>query len=353
MERSSLRDLLRVSKDLEEKTRSNEGLAFNLLHLGEELQQTVNNMKTFQDTLINIRGSDHQRHLPQIEEAYLQQLQRDNAELRSSLQEHKDALEIIMSTYRQQVCALMKGAPNKEVESKSTEQELFHTQQRMFEMAHVMSEAASTTDREVYHLQERVSQLEFENRNLRELLYLADQMVLEPYAGENGPLTVDKDKKIDEDPLLSLSSSRSSKSLTDSLSSPTQMDGHLSTLNSTDGPSLLEGLDKTPTGSEVNISWPLSEEIPVLPKPSSLPPQSSSSLSPSGQPDQDEVARALQQMDEIFQPWLDEDLDGDSPNEEESGVLEDSRLGKNSTLNCTVRTQPQSSALSPVAVDDI
>ena len=46
MERSSLRDLLRVSKDLEEKTRSNEGLAFNLLHLGEELQQTVNNMKT-------------------------------------------------------------------------------------------------------------------------------------------------------------------------------------------------------------------------------------------------------------------------------------------------------------------
>ena len=52
---------------------------------------------------MSVQGGDHHRHLPQIEEAYLQQLQRDNAELRSSLQEHKDALETIMSTYRQQV----------------------------------------------------------------------------------------------------------------------------------------------------------------------------------------------------------------------------------------------------------
>ena len=46
MERSSLRELLRATRELEEKSRANETLAFNLLHLGEDLRQTVENMRT-------------------------------------------------------------------------------------------------------------------------------------------------------------------------------------------------------------------------------------------------------------------------------------------------------------------
>ena len=55
------------------------------------------------ETLTEVHGGAHDRHLPQIEEAYLQQLQRENAALRASLEEHQETLEMIMSTYRQQV----------------------------------------------------------------------------------------------------------------------------------------------------------------------------------------------------------------------------------------------------------
>ena len=57
----------------------------------------------FRETLTEVHGGPHDRHLPQIEEAYLQQLQRENAALRASLEEHQATLEMIMSTYRQQV----------------------------------------------------------------------------------------------------------------------------------------------------------------------------------------------------------------------------------------------------------
>ena len=224
-------------------------------------------------------------------------------------------------------------------------QELYLAQQRLFEMAHVMSEAANSTDQEVYQLHQRVSQLEFENKNLRELLYLADQSVLEPYVGKNGQEHAEKRKSEveEEDPRLSLSSSRSSKSLTGSIPSPTNPDVFLSPHNSsTDGPFMVDGLLSSPMEDEVNISWPSSEDPPT----------------PANQPslqvkDQD-VSLALQQMDEIFQPWLDEELDGDSPNEDQGELLKDGSHGNiPPSFNCTVRSQTSNSKISPIAVEDI
>ena len=215
-------------------------------------------------------------------------------------------------------------------------------------MAHVMSEAANSTDQEVYQLHQRVSQLEFENKNLRELLYLADQSVLEPYVGKNGQEHVEKRKSEveEEDPRLSLSSSRSSKSLTGSIPSPTNPDVFLSPHNSsTDGPFIKDGLLSSPIEDEVNISWPSSEDPPTPATQPSLP-------VPSHQ-DQD-VSIALQQMDEIFQPWLDEELDGDSPNEDQGELLKDGSHGNiPPSFNCTVRSQTSNSKISPIAVEDI
>ena len=41
--------------------------------------------------------------LPNIEFSYVRQLQQDNSELRSLLEEHQAALQMIMTKYRQQV----------------------------------------------------------------------------------------------------------------------------------------------------------------------------------------------------------------------------------------------------------
>lgn len=48
-------------------------------------------------------GEDHPRGPPRIEFSYIRQLQQDNAELRTLLEEHQAALEIIMRRYRDQV----------------------------------------------------------------------------------------------------------------------------------------------------------------------------------------------------------------------------------------------------------
>ncbi len=48
-------------------------------------------------------GNDQPRGPPRIEFSYIRQLQQDNSELRSLLEEHEAALEMIMKKYREQV----------------------------------------------------------------------------------------------------------------------------------------------------------------------------------------------------------------------------------------------------------
>lgn len=48
-------------------------------------------------------GGEPRPKLPNIEFSYIKQLQQDNSELRTLLEEHQAALDMIMSKYRQQV----------------------------------------------------------------------------------------------------------------------------------------------------------------------------------------------------------------------------------------------------------
>lgn len=58
----------------------------------------------YQSVVQEITGGDgHSRGPPRIEFSYIRQLQQDNSELRTLLEEHQAALEIIMSKYRDQV----------------------------------------------------------------------------------------------------------------------------------------------------------------------------------------------------------------------------------------------------------
>ena len=49
--------------------------------------------------------------LPNIEFSYIKQLQRDNSELRTLLEEHQAALQMIMTKYREQVRTLLLPRP--------------------------------------------------------------------------------------------------------------------------------------------------------------------------------------------------------------------------------------------------
>jgi len=58
----------------------------------------------YRDFLQPLNGGDSRGPLPHIEFSYIRQLQQDNSELRTLLEEHQAALEMIMTKYRQQVC---------------------------------------------------------------------------------------------------------------------------------------------------------------------------------------------------------------------------------------------------------
>ena len=58
----------------------------------------------YRNCLQDINGSVESRvRLPNIEFSYVRQLQQDNSELRSLLEEHQAALQMIMTKYREQV----------------------------------------------------------------------------------------------------------------------------------------------------------------------------------------------------------------------------------------------------------
>lgn len=57
----------------------------------------------YRDCLQPLDGGESRGPLPRIEFSYIRQLQQDNSELRTLLEEHQAALEMIMTKYRQQV----------------------------------------------------------------------------------------------------------------------------------------------------------------------------------------------------------------------------------------------------------
>lgn len=58
----------------------------------------------YRESLEVMNGQKESRvHLPQIELGYIRQLQQDNGDLRTLLEEHQAALQMIMAKYREQV----------------------------------------------------------------------------------------------------------------------------------------------------------------------------------------------------------------------------------------------------------
>ncbi|CAN8200175.1 unnamed protein product [Coccothraustes coccothraustes] len=114
------------------------------------------------------------------ENTQIRDLQQENRELWVSLEEHQDALELIMSKYRKQMLQLLEGRKREEAEPvlkvhQANSGEIESQIDRICEMGEVMRKAVQVDDEQYFKVQEKLAQLELENKELRELLLISKE----------------------------------------------------------------------------------------------------------------------------------------------------------------------------------
>lgn len=140
----------------------------------------------------------------QRESKQLQALERENKELRIALEDHQNALELIMSKYRMQISQLIqlhqrdvmeRSAKNELGSSRIFESELIRVHSnKVMEMASVMRKAAEIDEQSDCEQKIILSQLLTENQGLREILSIARKSgsMNEPLAGDNNTKTIQR-----------------------------------------------------------------------------------------------------------------------------------------------------------------
>lgn len=174
--------LLGASRELGEKVESNEAAAGELLRQSESLQEELRAMRRYRECIQELNGGEQSRvRLPNIEYGYIRQLQQDNSDLRTLLEEHQAALEMIMTKYRQQISTFMNtGAVEGSLQDDRLSEELQLRTDQVYNMASVMYQAARAEDATSQAVAERVAQLEFENKHLRDLLQFSTPQLVAP-----------------------------------------------------------------------------------------------------------------------------------------------------------------------------
>ncbi|XP_019369660.1 PREDICTED: suppressor of IKBKE 1 isoform X2 [Gavialis gangeticus] len=114
------------------------------------------------------------------ENTQIRDLQQENRELWISLEEHQDALELIMSKYRKQMLQLTRGRKDEDAEPvlkvhQAQSVEIESQIDRIYEMGEVMRRAVQVDDDQFFTIQEKLAQLELENKELRELLSISTE----------------------------------------------------------------------------------------------------------------------------------------------------------------------------------
>ncbi|KAM6146944.1 FGFR1 oncogene partner 2 isoform 1-T1 [Phoenicopterus ruber ruber] len=187
------------AKALVERLREHDNAAEALIEQTTALNKRVEAMKQYQEEIQEL--NEVARHRPrstlvmgiQQENRQIRELQQENKELRTSLEEHQSALELIMSKYREQMFRLLmaskKDDPSiimKLKEQHSKRKETMHANKKelqvhvdqITEMAAVMRKAIEIDEKHGCKEQERIIQLEQENKGLREILQITRESFL-------------------------------------------------------------------------------------------------------------------------------------------------------------------------------
>uniref|UniRef100_A0A3Q3WVA5 FGFR1 oncogene partner 2 n=1 Tax=Mola mola TaxID=94237 RepID=A0A3Q3WVA5_MOLML len=177
----SLEKVLADAKSLVERLRNHDNAAEMLIEQTTSLNKRVEAMKQqYQEEIDSLNMVA--RHRPrsslvlgiQQENRQIRELQQEN-KLRTSLEEHQSALELIMTKYREQVFRLLMASKRDDpaIVTQLKEQHTTEMQahiDKINEMATVMRKAIEVDEGRTCEEEERIKQLELENSGLRELL---------------------------------------------------------------------------------------------------------------------------------------------------------------------------------------
>ncbi|XP_063960690.1 FGFR1 oncogene partner 2 homolog [Lytechinus pictus] len=182
----SIDQVLCDARRLVERLKEHDSAADHLIQETTTLNKKIEVMKEYQEEIEEMNNIA--RHRPrsalilgiQQENRQIRELQKENQELRVALEEHQSALDLIMSSYRDQVSRLVNAnqaeRDNMIANKKTMEFEqdpAVSSVEKIIEMAAVMQRAIDVDEQSSYDVEETLARLQMENRGLRELLQIS------------------------------------------------------------------------------------------------------------------------------------------------------------------------------------
>uniref|UniRef100_H2YNP4 FGFR1 oncogene partner 2 homolog n=1 Tax=Ciona savignyi TaxID=51511 RepID=H2YNP4_CIOSA len=211
----TIESLLADAKFLVGRLKDHDNSAESLADQTSGLQKDIESRNTYQENLKELnKVAGHRPRSTlvlgiQQENCAIQSLQGENDELRQSLSDHQNALELIMTKYRHQIVQFTKDKsfiqvfPTHSKFSADEKKDLMKTQMLMdkqpghmlqiHEMAAVMQSAIKADEDAFQSQQEYVSALETENQGLRDLLMITDSTIGSHFTSNNLPVTLEED----------------------------------------------------------------------------------------------------------------------------------------------------------------
>ncbi|XP_028848646.1 suppressor of IKBKE 1 [Denticeps clupeoides] len=188
----TLEKVLTDARTLLERLKDHDAAAEGLIEQSGTLSQRIHGMKEVGNALPDkymkesTELQELSRYKPHVlltqENTQIKELQQENKDLWLSLEEHQYALELIMGRYRKQMLQLMMG--KKEMDTKPVlslhedhAKEVQSQLERICEMGQVMRRAVQVDDQHYCSVQERLAQLQIENKELRDLMSISRSSV--------------------------------------------------------------------------------------------------------------------------------------------------------------------------------
>lgn len=170
--------LLSDAATLVNRLKERDTVAEILIAQTDNLQKRMDAMKEYQDDITEL--NDIAKHRPRShliigiaqENRQIRELQQENRELRLALEEYQSALELIMKKYREQVNTLIETSKVEKALARNSNQsqDMDKLINKICEMANMMHKSVNVDEDASAQDKERLTQLEIENKGLRELL---------------------------------------------------------------------------------------------------------------------------------------------------------------------------------------
>ncbi|CAF3322702.1 unnamed protein product [Rotaria socialis] len=182
----SLDAILTNARELVSRLRRDDATADTTVNQAQYVQERILSMKQYGDDLAEL--NDISSHRPKTDILYsiqkenrlIKQLQKENEELKQLVTEHRSVLEKIMHKYRQHVqqLKLMEEKEKVAVQLFNTglATEIEDKASKIHEMALIMQRAIDIDDTNNAAQEERINALLLENRGLKEILAVHENM---------------------------------------------------------------------------------------------------------------------------------------------------------------------------------